>query len=80
MKRLPLLARARVRIDEKIAIVGESKSTHNLLLPNSADILVQKYKAAYKAVIDNREDRTEEWSHIGHPLAQLLGYMIDSKR
>jgi hypothetical protein len=56
----------------------EGKSTHNLLIPNTAATFVQKYKAAYEAVIDQRSRRTIEWGHIAHPFAQLLGYLVDN--
>ena len=65
---------------EEIAVVCESKSTHNLLLPIDASSLVRKYNEAHVAVVDQRQDRTTEWSHIGHPLAQLIGYLADNNR
>lgn len=64
----------------EIAVVCESKSTHNLLLPVSTADIVTKYNAAHTAVADEKQDRTTEWSHIGHPLAQLIGYMADNQR
>ena len=54
---------------EEIAVVCESKSTHNLLLPIDASSLVRKYNEAHVAVVDQCQDHTTEWSHIGHPLA-----------
>lgn len=66
--------------DEIMSVIGESKSTHNLLLPNNTRSLVKKYKDAYKKVIQQGKERTVEWCHIGHPIAQLLGYMVDNKR
>jgi len=64
----------------KLAVIGESKSTHNLLLPNTATDLVRKYKEAYQTLVQNGNKRTTEWSHIAHPLAQIVGYMIDNKQ
>ena len=65
----------------KLAVIGETKSSHNLLLPIDAKSIVRKYKQAYKRVIENgNAQRTTEWSHIAHPLAQLIGYMVDNKQ
>jgi len=64
----------------RLAVVGESNRTHNLLLPNGIKDLVRKYRKAYKAVIQEGNECTTEWSHIAHPLAQLVGYMVDNKK
>ena len=63
-----------------LAVVGESKSTHNLLLPNDNRALLSKYRAAYKTVVENERKQTTEWCHIAHPVAQLLTYMVDNGR
>lgn len=64
---------------QQLSMVAESKSTHNLLLPTTASDLVDKYKAAYDDVVTNQAKRTQEWAHIAHPIAQLVGYMVDNK-
>lgn len=64
----------------KISVIGQSKSTHNLLLPNNGKTLVMKYETSYRTVVTEKGVRTKEWSHIGHPLAQLLGYMVVNGR
>jgi hypothetical protein len=66
--------------ERKISVIGESKSTHNLVLPNTSNSLVEKYAEAYETVISNVGVRTNEWAHIAHPLGQLLGYMADNGR
>ena len=64
----------------EISVVGEAKSTHNLLLPTKTADIVRKYNEAYLSVARDAQTRTQEWSHICHPLAQLLGYMADNHR
>lgn len=66
----------------EISVICESKSTHNLLLPILATEIVNKYNnSAHPTVVfSEQQSRTVEWSHIGHPLAQLLGYLSDNKR
>jgi hypothetical protein len=63
-----------------ISVVGESKSTHNLRLPIDAGQIVAEYNAAYQTVSVGRQGRTLEWGNICHPIAQLLGYMVDNER
>jgi hypothetical protein len=63
-----------------ISVVGESKSTHNLRLPIRAGQIVEKYNVAYQTVVGGRQGRTLEWGNVCHPIAQLLGYMVDNKR
>lgn len=66
--------------DCKTTVVGEFKSSHNLLLPVEATEIVRKYQEAYTAVYNNiqgEEEHPLEWSNICHPLGQLLGYMVD---
>lgn len=65
---------------EKISVVAECKSTHNLLMPPYAEDIVRKYLSTYDEVITRGPTRTHEWSHIAHPLGQLLGYMCDNKK
>lgn len=62
----------------RIGIIVEGESTHNLLIPDSAATFVEKYKAAYDAVIAQNSERTIEWGHVAHPFAQLLGYLVDN--
>ena len=40
----------------RIALIAEGKSTHNLLIPNKASILVSKYKKAYKTNTNTTKD------------------------
>ena len=61
-----------------LGIIVEGKSTHNLLIPDSAATFVDKYRTAYADVIEQSVERTIEWGHIAHPLAQLLGYLVDN--
>ena len=64
----------------QLVLIGESKSTHNLLLPMNKEDVVLKYRMAYQAVIQDGQERTTEWNHIAHPFAQLLSYMVDNKK
>lgn len=66
-------------VKEKAAVIGECKSTHNLLLPSDGEVIVEKYKEAFRKVITNRERRTPAWSHMCHPLGHLLGCMVDNE-
>jgi hypothetical protein len=66
-----------------IKIVGETKTTRNLPLPMEAQRVATMYNNARAAVDDmpeqelpERQSRSLEWSHVGHPIAQTLGYMI----
>lgn len=53
-------------------------ATHSLLIPDCAANLVKKYREAYAAVTDQNGKRTVEWGNIAHPLALLLGYLVDN--
>jgi hypothetical protein len=66
------------RPHQKITIIGECKSTRNLLLPITAGALVEKYKSAYNKAVVQRQERTLHWARICHPIGQLLGYMVDN--
>lgn len=62
---------------EGIIVVGETKSTHNLPLPMlAADIVQQCNDAFSNRNADPSIDQIRAWSHVGHPLSQLIGYMI----
>lgn len=63
----------------RLGLVVEGKSTHNLLIPESAGTFIQKYGAVYQAVIVNSGERTVEWGHIAHPFGQLLAYLVDNE-
>lgn len=63
-----------------IGLIVEFKSTHNLPLPMTAAGVVDMYNAAYQAVILHRLGRTNQWSRVCHPIAQLLGYMVENGR
>eukprot|EP00980_Cylindrotheca_fusiformis_P008187 scaffold1736_cov127-Cylindrotheca_fusiformis.AAC.1 len=69
-----------IATSNEIAVVCESKSTHNLLLPLAATDTVRKYNMAYNAVGRDQNPRTVEWVNICHPLAELVGYMANNKR
>jgi hypothetical protein len=70
--------------------VGETKTTHNLPLPMEAQRVATMYNNARAAVdampetrtalseqeLLERQSRSRGWSHVGHPIAQTLGYMI----
>ena len=58
-----------------LAIVGEAKSTHDLPLPMSAAEVVHQYSHAFVAE-DPSEEHVRAWSHVGHPVSQLVGYLI----
>jgi hypothetical protein len=64
--------------DTSISIICESKSTQNLLLPIEAKLCVEKYNAAFNEMMTNEGSQTTEWSRIGHPLGQLICYMVDN--
>lgn len=65
-----------------IKVVGESKATHNLPLPMKAQEVARQYndvRAAVDQLSEQRSDRNRRplgWSHVGHPVSQILGYMI----
>lgn len=62
---------------QEIVVVGETKSTHNLPLPMAAGDVVQQYNDEFANRSANpSEDQIRVWSHVGHPLSQLIGYMI----
>lgn len=65
----------------KLVIVGEAKSTQNLPLPMDAREVVLQYNDAFAS---NDQDPTaaqvRAWSHVGHPVSQLVGYMILNRR
>ena len=62
-------------------IIGETKTTHNLLLPMKAQDVATQYNDA-RAAVDEMQAQQESgtrplgWSHVGHPISQILGYMI----
>lgn len=64
--------------EEDFAVLGEFKSTQNLLLPLKATEVVSKYQEAYNDVILRREPRPNQWPNICHPFGQLLGHLTDS--
>jgi len=62
-------------------IMGETKTTHNLPLPMKAQEVAKQYNAARTDVDDMPEQeepgtRPLGWSQVGHPVSQILGYMI----
>lgn len=74
-------------LDNTVSSIVEIKSSQNLLVPNAAKEVCERYKKEvcerYKKAFDDQvqkrsEERSLEWSRIGHPLAQTLGYMIDN--
>ena len=59
------------------AIVGETKSTHNLPIPmESRDIVNQYNEAIASSTGDPTPAQIRAWSHVGHPISQIIGYMI----
>jgi hypothetical protein len=70
-------------VDEKNSILSaviEFKSSQNLLVPNDFAALKEKYEAAF--LLQNTTQsiqRPKDWSQIGHPFAQLFGYMLDNQ-
>ena len=61
----------------KLVIVGEAKSTQNLPLPMDAREVVRQYNDAFASTDqDPTEAQVRAWSHVGHPVSQLVGYMI----
>jgi hypothetical protein len=65
--------------DDKLTIICECKSTHNLLLPMKATECVEKYNTACEAM-QTTGIRSTEWYHIVYPLIQLIGYLVDNSR
>jgi predicted Ser/Thr protein kinase len=61
---------------DNISIVCECKSTHNLLLPMTADECTATYNHAYAHGV-RHGIRSIEWSNVAHPIGQLLRYMVD---
>ena len=63
---------------QELVVVGEVKSTHNLPLPMTAADLVQQYNDALanRERDDPSKDQVRAWSHVGHPISQLIGYMV----
>jgi hypothetical protein len=66
--------------DATISIMCETKSTHNLRLPIAAQNCVEAYNTAYDTKRRNTREQNPEWATIGHPLGQLIGYMVDNNR
>jgi hypothetical protein len=60
--------------NEKISIICECKSTHNLLLPMTAVECKETYDRAYTKT----HDFVKAWSNVAHPIGQLLWYLIDN--
>lgn len=59
---------------QQLVVLGETKSTHNLPLPMKAADLVQQYNNAFANGSPNPSD--DQIRHVGHPISQLVGYMI----
>lgn len=72
-----------VRVDDAGSVVSsiiEVKSTQNMLIPNDVTEICDRYKQAFDHQETTRsKDRSLDCSRIGHPLAQMLGYMIDNE-
>jgi hypothetical protein len=66
--------------ERNVSIICESKSTHNLQLPITAQSCVEKYNGAYNEMRRNQGVRNTLWSNIDHPVGQLIRYLIDNKR
>ena len=64
--------------ENTVSIICQFKSTHNLLLPMTADACTRAYNHAY-AYGANKNKLSIEWSNVAHPIGQLLSYMIDNK-
>jgi hypothetical protein len=65
---------------DKVAATVEIKSSHNLLVPNNFELLKERYETAFTSQILNKKTaRSQHWSQIGHPFAQLFGYMVDNR-
>jgi hypothetical protein len=60
----------------KISIICECKSTHDLLLPMTAD----ECKAAYDTAYDQANTFPKAYSNVAHPIGQLLQYMVDNEQ
>ena len=59
--------------DGKPVLVGEMKSTQNLLLPELSSDVVSQYNQAYKDVWESKQpEYPDEYSNVCHPLAQLI--------
>ena len=63
--------------DASISIVCECKSTHNLLLPMTAEKCKTEYDQAYSLGASTYQ-RSRGWSNVAHPIGQLLSYMVDN--
>ena len=62
-----------------VSSIIEVKSSQNLMIPNDAMEVCKRYKQAFDNQVQMRsENRSVDWSRIGYPLAQMLGYMIDN--
>lgn len=62
---------------EKLVILGEAKSTQNLPLPMDAGEIVRQYNDAFASKDQNpTAEQVRAWSHVGHPVSQLVGYMV----
>ena len=65
--------------DGKPVLVGEMKSTQNLLLPELSSDVVSQYNQAYKDVWESKPpEYPDEYANVCHPLAQLIEYMISN--
>jgi hypothetical protein len=64
-----------------IELCGNEIHTNNLPLPMDAVSVKQGYEEAYNDVlINHRTGQTTNlcWSHVSHPIGQLLGYMVET--
>ena len=61
--------------DDKVSIICECKSTHNLLLPMTAAECEEAYDTAYYQT----NPFPKAWSNVAHPIGQLLRYMVDNE-
>ena len=60
---------------ENVSIICECKSTHNLLLPMTADKCKEEYDSAYS----HTNVFPKAWSNVAHPIGQLLFYLVDNR-
>ena len=65
--------------ENRVTSIIEVKSSQNLLIPNAATEVCNRYNRAFTHQVQTRSpERSLDWSRIGHPVAQMLGYMIDN--
>jgi predicted Ser/Thr protein kinase len=64
---------------ENISILCVSKSTHDLLLPMTAEACKAAYDRADEPPDNGGDERSTEWHHVAHPIRQLICYMVDNQ-